>query len=528
MARANPRALRSGDPLDQPLLRLSADDSFTVRDACENVLVVGGIGSGKTSGPGRALRRAMFRAGCGALVLVTKPDEVEACLADARATGRMDSVIRVDARHGFNFIQHELARHGLAGIGTVVEYIMRILEIVRLAMPNAGRVGDAFWENSARQLVRYAVIFLYAAYGKVEIAEIIRFILSAPKSEQIDDPAWRAHSFMCATIIKAYHDPVVRMDADTYDRAVAYWRDEFANFDSKLRMNITSTVSTALDRFTLGRLAKLFCGETTFLPGELTLCGAIIVLDMPVLEWNEDSVIAQQIIKYAWQRVVLSRNALPPQFRLTMVCCFVDEAQSFINSADREFLSLSRSSRCCTIFLTQSIATVIATIGGENPKHQADALFAQFGTKIFCSNSCPETNRFAADTIGRSIQRRGNYSEGENSGWSFGLNMGEGSNSGTSSGFGISVDPQGKVSRSSNVSSSSGYNESTGRNRGHNSSQSTSSGFSEAMDYEIEPAEFSRSLKTGGPAYRGIVTAVWFQAGRSFAATNRNWLVAKP
>lgn len=512
--------------LETVALRVSPLDNVTVRDFCENYLITGGIGSGKTSGPGSTIRRALFRTGGGALVLVNKPDEVDACLGDARATGRLSSVICVDARHGFNFIRHELARHGLDGINTVIEFVMRMLEIVRVAMPNGGRVGEAFWENSFRQFLRMTVPMLYAAYGTVEISEIIRFILSAPTSPQdLDDEAWRARSFMCATVVKVHSEPVVALEPSAYERIVVFWRDEFARLDPKLRTSQTSTLSTSLDRFTHGRLKNLFCGETTFVP-ELTLQGAIIILDMPVLEWNEDGVIAQQIIKYAWQRIVLSRNGLAPEYRDRLVCCFVDEAQAFLNSYDREFLSLSRSSRCVSVFLTQSIPSVITTIGGEHPKHAADALLAQFGTKIFCNNSCPETNRFAAETIGRAIQRRGSYSESENSGSSAGMNLGETWNSGTNSGFSTSVDAQGNRSSSASFGSSSGYSDSTGRNRGVSAGESTSSGFSEAMDFEIEPAEFSRSLKTGGPANGGVVTAIWFQAGRRFAASGRNWLLA--
>ena len=527
MARANPHALQpSADGLDRPLLHLSPRDHFTVRDACENILVCGGIGSGKTSGAGRALRRATFSAGAGALVLVNKPDEVDAAITDARATGRMASVLCVDGRHGYNFIEHELRRHGLDGVNTVVEFLMRVLEIVRLAMPNGGRQGEAFWENSFRQLLRMTVPVLYAAHGTVRIADIIRFVLTAPTSpDELDSEAWQHSSFMCATVLKAARQPVHPLDPEAMERVVAYFRDEYARQDVKLRTSITSTLSTSLDRFTHGRLKRLFCGETTFVP-ELTLNGAILILNTPVLEWNEDGVIAQQIIKYAWQRVMLSRNALPPPYRERLVCCFVDEAQAFLNSYDREFLSLSRSSRCCTVFLTQSIPSVIATIGGDHPKHQADALLAQFGTKVFCNNSCPETNRFAADTIGRSIQRRASFNESESSGRSGGLNMGEGSNTGTNSSFTISPDGKGSSNHSFGSGSSSGYNESTGRNRGFTTGESVTNGFSEAMDYEVEPAVFARSLKTGGPANGGIVSCLWFQAGRRFAATDRPWLVA--
>jgi hypothetical protein len=34
-------------------------------------------------------------------------------------------------------------------------------------------------------------------------------------------------------------------------------------------------------------------------------------------------------------------------------------------------------------------------------------------------------------------------------------------------------------------------------------------------------------LKTGGPAHGGRVSAVWFQAGRSFAASGSNVLLAE-
>lgn len=512
--------------LDTSLLRLSANDKFTVRDACENVLVVGGIGSGKTSGPGRTIRRAIFRAGAGLLCLVNKPDEVQACLEDAKATGRLASVIRVDETHGFNFIQHEISRHGLAGINTVIEFLMKVTQIVANATQDRGKASDSFWIDSKRQVLRNAVPVLYAADGTVEINKIILMLQSAPRSaDEFHNEEWQKRSFWYKTMKRASETPLFPLSQEALDRIIAYWRDEFGQFESKLRMNVVSTVSTALDRFTHGRLKHLFCGKTTFVP-ELTFNGAILILDAPVLSWNEDGLIAQQIIKYAWQRIVLSRNSLPPQFRDRLLCCYVDEAQAFLNSYDREFLSLSRSSRCVSVFLTQSLPSVIASIGGDNPKHEADALLAQFGTKVFCNNSCPETNRFAADTIGRTIHRRGSYNEGRNSGTSSGVNMGEGSNSGTSFGSSHTGGSYGSGSHSSNSGTNSGYSENTGRNRAVSSGESTTTGYSETMDSEIEAAEFSRSLLTGGPANNNIVSAIWFSAGRRFQATGRNWLLA--
>ena len=47
------------------------------------------------------------------------------------------------------------------------------------------------------------------------------------------------------------------------------------------------------------------------------------------------------------------------------------------------------------------------------------------------------------------------------------------------------------------------------------------------MDYLIEPAAFGRMLKTGGPATGNITSAIWYQAGRTFAATGGNTLLVE-
>lgn len=528
MAHAHARQHRSWPgSLEMPLLHLSAaaNDNFTIRDASTNIFVCGAIGSGKSTGFGATVRRAMLRAGLGGIVHVAKAEEIDAWLADARACGRLDSVIILDERQGYNFIAHELSRQGADGINSVVEFLMRILEIVRRAMPDGGRVGDAFWESAARQLLRMILPVLYAATGTVRMEDIVLFLTSAPtNSDQWYDEEWRRASFAWNVLMRAKEAPATHIDPTELARIALFWRDQFARQDAKLRTNITATVSTSLDRFLHGRLAKVFTQDTTIVP-ELIFGGAIIIMAMPTAVWNEDGVVAQQLFKYATQRAVLSRNSLPPHLRERPVFIYADEAQNFLNSFDAEFLSQSRSSLCVSVYLTQSLPTLYAKIGGENAKHFADMLLAQFGTKVFCSNSCPETNRFAADTIGRSLQRRATYSEGESTGWNAGMNMGEGWNSGTSSNFSFSPDGKGGTNHSTSFGDSSGSNSSQGRNRGVSGGESLSHGWSEVMDYDLEPAFFSRALRTGGPTNGGIVDAIWFQAGRTFSATGRPFLL---
>jgi hypothetical protein len=515
--------------LDAPLLQLSATDKFTLRDACQGVHVFGGIGSGKTSGSGKAVAAAYLRAGFGGLVLAAKPDEAEQWAKYVWDNGRYNSLLLFgDHGGGFNFITYELARQGADGIGSVVECLMRILEAARLTGSNPGQGSQQFWDDATRQLLRNTIPILYSATGTVRIPDIIRFVSSAPTSlDQARNADWQAESFMFRSLLAVRQQPARPIGAADFEKIGSYWRDEFAQLDPKTRSNIAISLSTVLDRFNRGRLHKAFCGETTLVP-ELTFHGAIIVMDMSALTWNEDGIIGQQLFKYMWQRAVLSRNALEPRQRERPVFLWADESQYFVNSFDTDFQSTCRSSRACTVYLTQSLPTYYAKMGAENAKHRADMLLGNFGTKVFHNNADPETNRWAADTIGRVIQRRGNYSEGRSDSRSYGMNEGESTNAGWNTGSGISRDAHGgSYSTSVSQGRSGGSGESAGRNRGLNRGESVSGGYSETMDYEIEPADFARALKTGGPANGNQVSAVWFQAGKTFNDSRRNYLLTR-
>ena len=515
------------DALDRPLLRLAATDYFTLRDAVQGVCVMGGIGSGKTSGSGRALAGAYLTAGMGGLILCAKPEEADLWRRYCRDHGRSGSLVEFDGeRYGFNFIAYELARQGPGGLNSVVECLMRVLEMARAASPSPGRAGEAFWEDTTRQILRNTIPVLYAATGTVAIDAILRFVRSAPRSpDEMRNPAWQQQSFLCQCFAHA----ASRLDDTSGARFVSYWRDDFAGLDQKLRGNIVISLTTALDRFNHGWLQRAFCATTTVVP-ELSFHGAIILLNMPALTRNEDGIIAQQLFKYMWQRAVLARNALAQVHQVRPVFLWADEAQYFINSYDAEFLSTCRGSRACTVFLSQSLPTYYAKIGGENARDRVHHLLGNFATRIWHNNACAETNEWAARTLGRSLQTRASYNEGEGYNSSFGMNMGEGTNWGSnrSSGGSVSSGPGGgSLGTSWSSGSSSGGNDSWGRNRGSGSNSSVSRGYSEQMDYVVEPGAFSRMLKTGGPANGNRVSAVWYQAGRTFAASSGNALLAE-
>ena len=512
--------------LDTPLLQLSGQDNFTLRDACAGVHVFGGIGSGKTSGSGKMLAGAYLRAGFGGLVTAVKPEEVELWQRHAAEHGREKSLVLFDENEGFNFLAYEMARQGADGIGTVTECLMRILEAAKKASPTASqRGGEAFWEDAMRQVLRYAIPPLYAAGGSLSIADLIRLINTAPTSgKDVTNPDWQKNSFMYAVMDAAMRRPKVPLARQALADVINFWAESYPAIPEKTRGNIVITVTTVLDRFKHGRLNRAFCGRTSLVP-ELTFHGAIILLAMPTTTWNEDGIIAQQLFKYMWQRAVLSRNSLAQEHRERPVFIWSDESQETVHSFDGEFIGMARASKCCPVYLTQSLPTYYAKMGGDNPRDAAHALVGKFMTHIYHSNACPETNEYASRMIGKVVTRRGNFSAGSSQSINEGMSAGNSENTGSSSSYGSSMG-QG-YSMNSNSGSNSGSGNNWGNNRGRGSSENVSRGFSESMEYVIEPGEFARILKTGGRANGNIVTGIWFQGGRVFGAGGGNMMLRR-
>lgn len=517
--------------LDTALLSLPGNDAFSLRDAVQGVVITGSIGSGKTSGSGKALAAAYLRAGMGGLILCAKAEEADLWRRYCADHGRSGSLIELDGRTPIlNFLAYELARQGEAGLNSVVECLMRVLEAAHAASPTPGRPGERFWEDTIRQVLRNTIPILHAATGSVTIPDIIRFVQSAPRDQaQAKDVAWQEGAYMFQAFVRAAaalgdQHPVV-------NRAADYWHREFVPLDPKTRGNIAISLTTSLDRFNHGWLRTAFCGASTVVP-ELSFHGAIFLLNMPALTLNDDGVIAQQLFKYLWQRAVLARNGLRPEQQERPLFLWADEAQYFINSYDAEFLSTCRGSRACTVFLSQSLPTFLAKLGGDMARERVQHLLGNFGTKIWHSNACPETNRWAAETLGQILHRRASFSEGAGESWNSGMSMGEGTNQSLNSSFGggYSTGPGlngGSSSTSWSGGSSRGESDNSGRSRGSGGSSNTSHGYSEQMGYVIEPGAFARMLKTGGPANANRVSAVWFQAGRCFAASGGNAVLAE-
>jgi hypothetical protein len=470
------------DPyLDAPLFSLSRypEDAFTLRQAVEGVLIMGGIGSGKSSGSGKKLLKKYLLAGLGGLVLTAKPEEAALWLKYTKAAGREGDVIVLDesGAYSFNFLRHEMKRPG-RGAG-YTENVVRLFANVAEAIQGAslGRGENAYWFMEMMRLLRNAVDLLYTVRGEITVPLLQQIVRDAPTSiEETWGKEWQAQSEVNKLInegdaleqqIKAAPDGEWRwLD---YESAGRYFMREFPQMGDRQRSSIVAQFMTIADMFTRRPFRQLFCGKTNVIP-EMTREGKIIILDLPVKEFGAAGRAAQVMFKYMWQQAVERDQA--QDNNLPAVFCWLDEAQNFISEYDAQFLSTARSSRACAVYISQNLPNYYAYMGGDQSEFKVDSLVGNFATKIWHANSDPKTNEHAAQVIGKAWQTIHGDSE------SFG---------------------QGGVTFGQSAS--------------------------QHFEYEVPPQRFT-TLKKGGPPYGWNVEGIVFQNGRIWEATGKTYLAS--
>lgn len=461
------------DPLDAPLCLFSPEDAFTLRDACEGVQVFGGTGSGKTSGSGQMLAHAFLRAGFGGLVLTAKPDERTQWERYCAAVGRADDlyVFGPDTPHRFNFLDYELNRPG-QGAGLTEN----IVQLFMLALEAGGRSSketgsDPFWNDTLKELLRNAVELVALATGSVSLPDLYELIESAPQSqEQVFDPTWQRESTCFACLEAAERNATSPEKRGDYQQTERYWLSRFPQLAEKTRSIIVTSFSALADAFLRHPIRTLFCTETTFTP-EITERGKILLVDLPVKEFNEVGVFAQVLFKLCWQKAIERRDIRKSP---RPVFLWADECQYFLTSYDQLFQTTARSSRTCTVYLTQNLPNYYAAFGEGRGRNRAESLLGNLQTKIFHAQGCGTTNKWASEMIAQVWQSRTTVTGGTSQG-----RQGETENSGFSA--------------------------------------------SEQLAAQVLPVEFT-TLAKGGPPHGWVVEGIVFQSGRVWNASRSNYV----
>lgn len=530
------------------MLRLNRyGDDLRVRDFYEGFQIFGGTGSGKSSGSGKALAHAMLQAGWGGLVLCAKPDEAQRWIGYLHDAGRSDDLVHMKPGNGvtFNFVDYEA--HRPDGHGAETYNLVALMEVMMDAYAQSlqqggGEEGASFWIASRRELLANAIEPLVSATGRFRLDELMRMVTSAPSSRiEARSDEWKSQSYCYWVLSQSYDAPIgPPLPIHAVRAAADYWLGTFADLDNKTRSNIVATLTSAISPFLRGVLHETFCTDTMVIP-ELAHEGAVIVLDFPVKSLGPSAAVAAQIMKYQWQKAT-ERRAVSASTRPTFL--YADECQFFLSKYDAEFQSTARSSRAATVYLTQNLPTYFAQLPGRDPRSAAESLLGNFQTKIFHANTDAATNNYAADLIGKTLQRRASQNWSVNAGeqtsvgsgtnWSDQHGTSAGRNWGSNTSYGATSGGFGQSSGTSSSGSSRGRQTGTSQSwssggshtTGSSSSQGSSEGggWSEQLDHMVPPVAFAAHLRKGGQGDGLLVDAVIVQGGRRFASSGMHWL----
>jgi hypothetical protein len=391
-------------PEPQPVaLRLSPHDVVTLGDACEGVLVLGGTGSGKTSGPGFHLACNLLRLGCGFLVLSAKEDEARRWLHLCEVTGRSGDVEMWGPGHphAFDFLMYELAQNGPDSAGYLLD------QLVELTNRTGGKESEPFWSMTAQRLLRAVLHVLMASRGPFSVMDIMAFLRTMPADRrEAESAGWRENSFAGQELAAAE-----KKAGDSLDLKLAkgYLLQEHIGMTDKTRVVVEVVVANTLAQLVSGPFAPLISGGRCTITPDALFGGKVIILDGSYLKFKEPARFAQICWKLSTQRAVLGR-AVTPESRPVVI--WQDEYQLFsLPSNDCMVQSVARSQKLVSVMLSQSYPVLVAALGkSERAQVEVQALAGNMLTRIFCQNSCPETNRAASELIGESLQHQFTFS----------------------------------------------------------------------------------------------------------------------
>lgn len=438
----------------------------------------------------------------GGLVLCAKNDEADTWRRYAKAANRLDDLIVLDAsgKQRFNILDYAAVNLGGRGFEqNLVDLMARMAEATRVAGSTGGGDGDnRFFVDAAMKWLSHAFPLLMVAYGTLRMRDLDRFIATAPRSlAELESDDWKTGSFCSATLLRVgekARKAAAAGDKNSYAMQVAnehgdFFLEELPRLDNRPRSSIEATLTNLTYPFLAGKLAELFCTETTVTP-QMCREGKIVVMDLPVLTYGAAGAVAQTIFKYlfgvAAQNTKVDKKTRP-------VFLFADEAQFFLNSADADLLSTARSSKTCIVYITQDLPTYYAKLG-HNARDTAESILSKFGTRIFHANGSRETNQAASEAIGK-VEK---------------FHLSESRSSSRNSGAGGNRNDQG-----------GGWSGQAGT--AINAGESTA-GY---LDYEVPQDHFATKLRTGGPKHNYKVDGIAIRTARVWRRTKRHWTQAE-
>ena len=156
-----------GGLLSQPLFHWSSRDVFRIGDLLRSVAIFGASGSGKTSGSGYVLAKALAKTKkVGGLILASKPEDREFWSKIFHNAGRQGDLITFNPRMPWRMNFIDFIRKNGGDTRDVTEALMVIGETLE---QGDGGNRDPFWKEQNRRMIHNAVEIVMRAKGNVTV-----------------------------------------------------------------------------------------------------------------------------------------------------------------------------------------------------------------------------------------------------------------------------------------------------------------------------------------------------------------------
>ena len=324
------------------------------RDLGQNLLVLGGIGSGKTTSVIQPLLLQALAQDAGGLVFDIKGDFGQAVHALARRTGRVLTTIGPGKR-AFNLLR-----------GLTPETAASFL---RSALLLAGAPGDPFWVETAVELCRNALGVLSFVPESYHLAGLYQYLFHDDIRARIDA---QLHAEMVGLSPQALR--LLR----SYQ---AYHEGVFTRFDSKVAAGVLASCAQVLTPFTHPDLVDAFCPPADAVGIEGLGRGEVVLVDLPLSVWGTGAKVIYTFLKLRFFQFMQRRPSAERARPVLFVC---DEYQEIVSAnkdglSDLNFWDKGRAFGTVGVLSAQSIASFYAAVGDRD---LADTLLQNFRQKI--------------------------------------------------------------------------------------------------------------------------------------------------
>jgi len=405
--------------LSQKLLRFGGQKSYlTLGGACENILMVGGMGSAKTTSSFFTSGKSLFEAGCGGLGLGVKYNARNETFQMAREAGRGHDVIMFYPGSGqrFNWIDYESKVHGPGNeiIDNLMDVFVSSTEVISRKIGQGQ--SEPFWEYSWRQMLKQFLFLDIHANGGVDFIRVLEMCQTLPRSfADLEQP----QDFASLKALEAAKKNCPPTQERSMRLAINYMTKEMPALSDRTRACIQQMCSAMLDHHVRDLYQDAFGGQSTWTPDDILEDGRILICGYDIDRFGAMGQCINSIIKKCVQRAIARRRE---KFGSNMDRCrpvvfVMDEAPFLVDSQDERFLRVGRENRAISLWAIQSIPSMVMELGGgDAARTQVDALLGHFHTKVMHQNECNVTNDKMADIVAKDLA------------WRQGININQGPN----------------------------------------------------------------------------------------------------